>query len=128
MKVLVCGGRDFANWRRLYDELDAIHAEHGIDLLISGAQRKLAKDGRTHVGADWFAILWALDRQIPFNGRPAKWNAQGIGAGFIRNGAMLCEHGLTSKDLVVAFPGGPGTADMKTRAKDFGVPVREVRS
>lgn len=45
----------------------------------------------------------------------------GKAAGPIRNQRMLDEG---KPDLVVAFPGGRGTADMVRRAKAAGVPVR----
>ena len=44
------------------------------------------------------------------------------GAGPVRNARMLVE----KPDLVIAFPGGPGTADMVRRARAAGVEVVEI--
>lgn len=51
---------------------------------------------------------------------PADWGRYGKAAGPIRNQEML-ESGI---DLVIALPGGRGTADMVRRAEGAGVPVR----
>jgi len=53
----------------------------------------------------------------------ANWRTHGKAAGPIRNQQMLDEG---RPHLVVAFPGGTGTADMVRRAKAAGVPVMEV--
>ena len=48
---------------------------------------------------------------------PADWTKHGKAAGPIRNQKMLDE----CPDLVVAFPGGKGTADMVRRAMKAGI-------
>lgn len=53
----------------------------------------------------------------------ADWNAHGRSAGPIRNAKMLAEG---KPDLVVAFPGGKGTAHMVGIARKAGVPVVEM--
>jgi len=53
----------------------------------------------------------------------AQWDKYGKAAGYRRNARML-EH--PAPDLVVAFPGGPGTANMVMLAKRAGIPVREI--
>lgn len=52
----------------------------------------------------------------------ADWATYGDSAGPRRNQEMV-DSGL---DLLIAFPGGMGTADMVRRAKAAGVPVEEV--
>ncbi len=52
----------------------------------------------------------------------ALWERHGRAAGVIRNQAML-DYGI---DLVLAFPGGRGTADMVRRARSAGVAVAAV--
>jgi hypothetical protein len=52
----------------------------------------------------------------------ADWSI-GRKAGPIRNQRMLDEH---APDLVVAFPGGRGTADMVRRARKSGVEVAKI--
>lgn len=112
MIVLVCGGRDFAQKARLFGALDAVHRKHEITLLIHGDAR----------GADRLGEEWAKRRQIPYLGVPAKWDTLGNKvAGPERNGRML----QWKPDVVIAFPGGNGTADMIEQASRAGVRVWE---
>lgn len=117
MRVLVCGGRDFDDAALLEQTLNDIHSERRISTIIHGAAR----------GADTFAGIWARTRvasgPVLEISCPAHWKLHGKGAGPIRNNYMLTVH---KPDLVVAFPGGNGTADMVRRAKAAGVPVREI--
>lgn len=61
---------------------------------------------------------WAASRGVPTSVWFAKWNELGAWAGPARNARMLHEG---KPDLVLCFPGGPGTADMKRRALEAGV-------
>ena len=54
---------------------------------------------------------------------PANWEEFGKRAGLIRNARMLTEG---KPERVLAFPGGRGTADMVSRAREAGVEVCEV--
>ncbi len=108
MRVLVCGGRDYSDRKFVYQCLDALHKEHPIDVLIEGGA----------VGTDRIAGGWAVKMGINNLVFPADWNKHGKAAGPIRNQRMLNEG---KPDLVVAFPGGRGTADMMKRAKAAGV-------
>ena len=58
-------------------------------------------------GADTFAVEWAARFGFPLRAFPAEWDKHGRSAGPIRNQRMLDEG---KPDLVVAFPGGKGTA------------------
>jgi hypothetical protein len=98
MKVLVCGGRDFKDSTLLYKALDEIQPT----LIIEGNCR----------GADRLARLWAISHQVPYQTFKANWDQWGAAAGVMRNQKMLDEG---QPDLVVACPGGRGTADMITR-------------
>jgi predicted polyphosphate/ATP-dependent NAD kinase len=109
-RVLVCGGRDYNNIPYLYGFLDCFHAQVGITHLLEG--------GAT--GADAAARMWAVARRIQFTTYPANWSKHGKAAGPIRNRAMLDE-GKAS--VVIAFPGGVGTADMVTYARSKHIPV-----
>jgi hypothetical protein len=114
MRVLVCGGRDFADIDLLYRELDRIHAQTPIDCIIEGGAK----------GADYLAARWSARNDLPNHARyPADWAIHGRAAGPVRNQRMLDEG---KPDLVVAFPGGKGTADMVRRARSAGVAVRSV--
>jgi hypothetical protein len=113
MRVLVCGGRDYADRAKVFATLDAIHAETPITMLIQGGAR----------GADKLGFYWACERKVlgcQFN---ARWDLYGKRAGPIRNGEMLTEG---KPDLVVAFSGGSGTANMTSQARAAGVEVREI--
>lgn len=112
MKTLVCGGRDYVNRSKIFEELDSIHTDRPITELIHGAAS----------GADTISGEWALLRGIPVRRFPARWNVHGKAAGYIRNRQMLVEG---KPNLVVAFPGGKGTAMMIQLAKGAGVEVIE---
>lgn len=109
-RVLVCGGRDFSDWSRLVDVLDDLHANRDFTTLIEGGAK----------GADTMAYSWAGANKVEVLTFPADWERHGRGAGPIRNRQML-EEGRP--DLVVAFPGGRGTASMVSLATDAGVEV-----
>lgn len=113
MRVLVCGGRDFENRLWLYAVLDDIHDRTPITRIIHG----------DYDGADRLAQKWANDRGVVDDPYQADWKAHGRRAGPLRNSRMLAE---SAPDLVVAFPGNRGTADMVRKAKDAGVEVVEV--
>jgi predicted Rossmann-fold nucleotide-binding protein len=60
-----------------------------------------------------------MTRGISEESHPANWNAWGRAAGPRRNQEML----MRKPNLVVAFPGGEGTADMVQKAIAAGVKV-----
>lgn len=112
-RVLVCGGRDFADKALLRDTLAELHIREPFSVVIHGAAR----------GADSLACGWAQARGIETIAHPADWKAYGKRAGHIRNQQMI---DLSRPDLVVAFPGGRGTADMIRRAQIRCIPVVQV--
>jgi hypothetical protein len=71
-------------------------------------------------GADTLAYQWATARGIPPKVYQANWRRLGPEAGPIRNRRML-DRG--KPDLVIAFSGGRGTADMMEVARRAGVHV-----
>lgn len=73
-------------------------------------------------GADEMANLYAGRRGIQRIIFPANWSI-GKKAGPIRNQLML---DVGKPNLVVAFPGGTGTADMVRRSRKAGVEVIEI--
>ena len=113
VKVLVCGGRSYADAETLNRVLDDLHSEFAIIQLIEGDAP----------GADRLAGQWAERQQLPHRKFPAKWRQYGKGAGYLRNKEMI---EVGRPDLVVAFPGGPGTANMVALARAAGVPVRQI--
>lgn len=116
MRVLVCGGRcygesDTDQMAEIYFALRDIHERTPISALIQG--------GAT--GADQCAARLATELGIKVVTVPADWRTHGKAAGPIRNQRMIDDF---KPDLVLAFPGGRGTADMVARAKAAGIPVR----
>ena len=115
-KYIVCGGRDFFDAVRLYEQLDFFHnsmlIDEPISLIIEGGQS----------GADTLARYWAKHNKVAFQTYKADWETYRKQAGPIRNELMLKEHpDLTG---VIAFPtGGPGTAHMMRIAKAAGKQV-----
>lgn len=113
MRVLVCGGRSFTDFERLKSQLDSLHACMRFSTLIEGGA----------VGADTLARAWAEDAGICVEEYFADWLAYGRAAGPIRNKRMLDEG---RPNLVIAFPGGRGTANMVMQATQAGVRVIEI--
>ncbi len=114
MKVLVCGGRDFANVVLLEETLNALHAVLGFTVLIHGDAR----------GADRMAGRWAHKHGIQEVICRANWDFHGNKAGPLRNRAML----KLDPSIVVAFPGGTGTNDMIAAARMAGVRTHLVEA
>lgn len=115
MKILVCGGRKFNRTKFLYETLDEIIKKYKTNdpIIIHGRAP----------GADLLARAWAVDRGFRDRGYPAKWHIHGDKAGPIRNTQMLDEE---SPDLVVAFPGTVGTADMVDQADARGYTIERI--
>lgn len=110
MNVLVCGGREYRDGDRVREVLAAFHSAQPIARLIEG--------GAT--GADRIARRWANEHRVPTDTFAAEWSLHGKAAGPIRNRTMLREG---KPDVVIAFPGGAGTAHMVKIAKAAGVEV-----
>lgn len=109
MRVLVCGGRDYDDADFLRRSLWQLHLQPLFDLVIQGGAK----------GADQLAEQWCMDHAIPCLCVPAPWPTKGKSAGILRNLRML----EWKPDLVVAFPGGNGTAHMARIAVDAGIPL-----
>jgi hypothetical protein len=110
MKVIVCGGRTFLNYDAFERFMDMINAIWRVSLVIHGGQR----------GADAMAKHWANQHHIDDRPFRADWDRYRRAAGPIRNKQMLDEG---KPELVIAFPGGRGTANMRTQAQRAGVTV-----
>ncbi len=110
MRVLVCGGRDYHRPAQVFSELNRIHSETPITELMQGGAK----------GADQLAREWAETKpEVRRFVCKADWAKHGKAAGPVRNARML----EWKPDLVVAFPGGRGTANMVKQAADAGVRV-----
>lgn len=106
--VLACGGRDFTDWKRACKALDALAPKPKV--IVHGDAS----------GADQLADKWAQVRQVAVRKHPADWTELGRAAGPIRNQEMLEQE---KPDYVVAFPGGRGTSDLVSRAREMRIPV-----
>lgn len=137
MRVLVCGGRGFGEMPKGVTPLTPEHSRHWrrVGEERSFMARSLGSlDPRPSIvihgaasGADSYAQKWAKSAGIPDLPFKANWYPNGFGrldrsAGPKRNQQMIDEG---KPDLVVAFPGGSGTADMVKRARAAGIPVKE---
>lgn len=117
---LICGGRDFDDWEMFDAALRSVANNSGVPwVVIHGAAK----------GADRMADRWVQEMRaggvdIQLIRVPADWERHGRHAGPIRNQQMLDEH---KPDLVIAFPGGRGTADMVSRAKAAEITVIEPK-
>lgn len=126
MRVLVCGGRDYRDMLTVWNALDHEHEQRPIHEIIHGDAGKEDEDGNVICGADKWAAAWARQwaiDQCPYPILEHHWQEFGKIMGPIRNQFML---DLEQPDLVIAFPGGRGTADMVRRARKAGVEVREI--
>ena len=114
MRVLVCGGRDGLDAEYVEKTLDRVLAARGpFDRLIHGDAR----------GVDRTAGKWARDNHILEWEFLPEWHRVEASDGQSCNQRMVAEG---APDLVIAFPGGVGTANMVEVAKAAGVEVLEV--
>lgn len=115
MRILVCGGRDFNDRGLFAQTMNPFKPQP----LSECAEHIIIHGGAP--GADTLAFEWVET----FGGRqrvfPADWQKHGKAAGPIRNQRMLDEG---KPNLVIAFPGGRGTADMVRRARAAGIEVQ----
>lgn len=120
MRVLVCGGRDYEDLHEdgrnaVFVALSDIHAVTPIAFVMQGGAK----------GADRSAREWAATNNVPGQTYHADWSTFGRAAGPIRNRRMLANG---NPDLVVAFAGGRGTADMVRLARNADIKVIVVPS
>lgn len=109
MRVIVTGGRG-------YQDANAVYVA-----LMNLRPRTVVQGGAS--GADKHARDWCSVRGTHCVTFAADWKKHGKAAGPIRNQQMID----AGADLVLAFPGGRGTADCVARAKAAGITVMEVK-
>lgn len=122
MRILVCGGRTYGytpesnytikDWVIFNKAIDVI-LSYNPTVIISGCAK----------GADEVGLLAGWYGGVEYIGFKADWKKHSKAAGPIRNKQMLVEG---KPDLVVAFKGGTGTANMIKQAKSHGVEVMEI--
>jgi len=110
VEVIVTGGRNYGGRSNVYETLDHMHSQTPITLIIQGGA----------LGADCFALEWAVSRKVPHKTYHAEWNKYGKSAGTKRNRLMLFEN---QSATVTAFPGGTGTKNCVDTAKQLNMKV-----
>ena len=155
-KVLVCGGRNYGYKLDKQGKIVVIEEERNhIYKTLSDLGGKCFGDkpnpswmprpdleiiSGMAMGADTVAVDWASSNWVKVHCFPAEWTdlshpdavirkrqdgtLYDAKAGFRRNTKMLVEG---QPDLVLAFPGGKGTAMMVKLARDSGVAVEELK-
>jgi hypothetical protein len=98
---------------RIFQTLDELHRDREVETLLHGAAS----------GADLLSVAWADKNGLRAFGYPANWGRDGKSASRKRNERIITEG---RPDMLVAFPGGPGTAELIGLAKSHGIPVKEV--
>lgn len=114
--VAVTGGRTYSNWtvvhRELFSLIDGIENVHDWPhILVGDAQ-----------GADKLVRETCKSLGIAYDVFYADWHKWGKAAGPKRNQEIIdCE-----PQLLIAFPGGRGTADMISRAECDKIEIRKI--
>lgn len=104
-RVLVSGGTGYSDAEFVSYTLERIVAVHGDIVLCQGGAL-----GADYLAREWFHEKYGTDPLTI----EAEWDKYGTSAGGLRNQRMLDEF---KPDLVVVFPGGPGSQDMLSRAR-----------
>ena len=115
--IVVTGGRTYSDAARVAEVLGTVLARAGSMVVRHGDA----------TGADRLAKDWCEANGVPDDPFPItmqEWRTYGKASGPIRNARMLAEP--PKPDLVVAFPGGTGTADCVAQARALGIPVLAV--
>lgn len=115
MKILVCGGREYHDDKKVYEVLDGLHNTRKISFVVHGNAR----------GADSLAGDWADTNSVSQDRYAANWSRYQAYAGPIRNREMVIKH--RDIELIVAFPGDTGTGDMIKVAALAGIRVMQIK-
>lgn len=107
MTVLVCGSRKFNDQNLVNKVLNSLPVK--ITRLVNGASK----------GVDKLSSLWAKQNNIELKEYPANWSL-GKKAGPLRNSKMISSEKI---DLVIAFPGANGTANMILQSTKASIDV-----
>lgn len=123
--ILVTGGRTYSDAAKVDEVLGTILVRAAM--AHPGVDRPMRLLHGDATGADALAKAWAVENQVeavPFPVLLNEWRCYGKAAGPIRNARMVAQR----PDLVVAFPGGDGTADCVAQARAAGIPVVTVQT
>jgi len=113
MKIIIAGGRDFDDYKKLSDYCDYLlqNKNKGEIEIVSGTAK----------GADKLGELYAEERGYNIRRFPADWGTYGKGAGYIRNDEMA-----DYADALIIFWDGKskGTQHMIKSADKKGLKLR----
>lgn len=139
MRVLVCGGRDYQDRDRVFSELNKLCGDISDEHPLGTIPLHIIHGG-CPTGTDLFADEYAVVHWCGLSTYEPDWNnishpdavvrrrldgsLYDAKAGPRRNQRMIDDG---KPDLVVAFPGGRGTADMVRRARAANIAVLEIR-
>lgn len=133
LKLIIAGGRDFKEYKRLKKEVDTYLQDLAIaygltynDLeIVSGKQvtKPDFNDEKTWHGADYLGEKYAEYYKIPVKPFPAEWNKYGKKAGVLRNEEMA-----KYANCLIAFWDGKskGTANMIENAIKYSLPYKII--
>ena len=115
MRVIICGGRDFTDRGLMCEAL-----YHALNVRAASCEATIVHGGAP--GADTLAAsidgeAWGCDFKHEVH--TADWDRYGRAAGPRRNQEMVD----AGADMLIAFPGGRGTADCVRRAEKAGIRV-----
>lgn len=116
-KLIVAGGRDFADYSQLskaiLDLANGAYADKGVSI-VSGMAR----------GADALGARFAKEHGVQLYEAPANWDKYGKRAGFVRNNEM----GVFSDGLLAFWDGqSKGTEQMIQYMRSLKKPVTVIR-
>jgi len=111
-RIIITGGRRYRDTATIRRVLEEYHQTPPPTLVHGGAAG--ADSEAAYVAG--YLLEWHVEAH------PADWQRHGRAAGPIRNQQMVD----SGADLVIAFPGGRGTADLIRRARAAGIPVRVI--
>lgn len=114
-RIYVSGGADYADHRKIWQVLDAVHGRHPQMVLLHGASR---------TGAEHIAALWARERKVPQVGfAPDFVKYSRAAAPFKRNDRVLA----CLPRGIILFPGGGIQDNLFDKARMAGIAVLDHR-
>ncbi len=113
IKVIIAGGRDFDDFKRLCKVCDDVLKDQNKVEIVSGAYK----------GADLLGERYAAERNYPIKQFPAHWCQYGKSAGLKRNTEMAAY-----ADVLIAFwdEESKGTKHMIELAEQAGLKVKVI--
>jgi len=112
-KVVLTGGAEYSDHRKLWDMLDLVLAKHPEMVLLHGGSPR---------GAELIGAKWAQDRKITQIAFKPDWTKHSKAAPFKRNDAMLDAMPVG----VLVCPGTGIQENLADKARKMGIPVLRI--